>query len=152
MRGVHRIALHQSTVAPLDPVALVDVAHRTGLAAVGLRIAAAEGVERWWARGIGSPMLPSLVDALLGGRVTVLDVGRVPLGRELCVVDIDHPYGRVLRRASTRCCATPRPPNTDRRGRRRTAVRTAPGRRSRGSSAPVGPHRTGRGRTGRGRT
>src|SRR4051794_30619372 len=41
-------------------------------------------------------MLPHLVDALLAHRVTVLDVGRVPLGPELCVVDIGHPYGRVL--------------------------------------------------------
>ena len=36
------------------------------------------------------------MDALLAARVTVLDVGRVPLGPELCVVDIGHPYGRVL--------------------------------------------------------
>jgi hypothetical protein len=41
-------------------------------------------------------MLPALVDALLAARVTVLDVGRVPLGPDLCVVDIGHPYGRVL--------------------------------------------------------
>src|SRR5689334_10012048 len=53
-------------------------------------------VEPWWSRGIGSPMLRALVDALLAARVTVLDVGRVPLGPELCVVDIGHPYGRVL--------------------------------------------------------
>ena len=38
----------------------------------------------------------ALVDALLAARVTVLDVGRVPLGPDLCVVDIGHPYGRVL--------------------------------------------------------
>jgi sugar phosphate isomerase/epimerase len=95
---VNRIALHQSVVAPLDPVALVDVARRAGLDAVGLRVAAAgyPDVERQWSRGIGSPALPALVDALLAARVTVLDVGRVPLGPELCVVDIGHPYGRVL--------------------------------------------------------
>jgi hypothetical protein len=93
---VNRIALHQSTVAPLDPVQLVDLARRVGLGSVGLRVAAAADVEPWWSRGIGSPMLRALVDALLASRVTVLDVGRVPLGPELCVVDIGHPYGRVL--------------------------------------------------------
>jgi sugar phosphate isomerase/epimerase len=95
---VNRIALHQSVVAPLDPVGLVDVARRAGLDAVGLRVAAAghPDVEGRWSRGIGSPALPALVDALLAARVTVLDVGRVPLGPELCVVDIGHPYGRVL--------------------------------------------------------
>ena len=93
---MNRIALHQSTVHPLDPVALVDVAHRAGLDSVGLRVAAEADVEPWWSRGIGSPMLRALVDVLLAARVTVLDVGRVPRGPELCVVDIGHPYGRVL--------------------------------------------------------
>ena len=97
---MNRIALHQSTVHPLDPVALVEVARGAGLDSIGLRVAAAgvEGadVESWWSRGIGSPMLPDLIDALLAHRVTVLDVGRVPLGPELCVMDIGHPYGRVL--------------------------------------------------------
>jgi hypothetical protein len=96
VRGVNRIALHQSTVHPLDPVELVDVAQRAGLESIGLRVAAVADVEQWWSRGIGSPMLRELVDALLAARVTVLDVGRVPLGPELCVVDIGHPYGRVL--------------------------------------------------------
>ena len=96
MRGVNRIALHQSTVHPLDPVALVGVAQRAGLDSIGLRVASEAEVEPWWSRGIGSPMLRDLVDALLATRVTVLDVGRVPLGPELCVVDIGHPYGRVL--------------------------------------------------------
>jgi len=85
VRGVNRIALHQSALHPLDPVAVVDVARRAGLDSVGLRVAAAAGVEQWWSRGIGSPMLGALVDALLGARVTVLDVGRVPLGPELDV-------------------------------------------------------------------
>jgi hypothetical protein len=93
---VNRIALHQSTVHPLDPVALVDVARRAGLDSIGLRVAAAADVERWWSRGIGSPMLRDLVAALLAARVTVLDVGRIPLGPELCVVDVARPYGRVL--------------------------------------------------------
>jgi sugar phosphate isomerase/epimerase len=93
---VNRVALHQSVVRPLDPVALVDVAHRAGLDSVGLHVAAAPGAEQWWSHGIGSPMLRALVDALLSTRVTVLDVGRVPLGPELCVADIGHPYGRVL--------------------------------------------------------
>jgi sugar phosphate isomerase/epimerase len=97
---VNRIALHQSVVAPLDPVALVAVARRAGIDSVGLRVAAPgpdqAATEQWWSRGVGSPMLPRLVDALLAERVTVLDVGRIPLGPELCVVDIGHPYGRVL--------------------------------------------------------
>ena len=93
---VNRIALHQSTVHPLDPVALVEVARGAGLDSIGLRVAAVADVESWWSRGIGSPMLPDLIDALLAHRVTVLDVGRVPLGPELCVMDIGHPYGRVL--------------------------------------------------------
>ena len=93
---VNRIALHQSTVHPLDPVALVEVARGAGLDSIGLRVAAVADVEPWWSRGIGSPMLPDLIDALLAHRVTVLDVGRVPLGPELCVMDIGHPYGRVL--------------------------------------------------------
>jgi hypothetical protein len=96
VRGVNRIALHQSTVHPLDPVALVGVAQRAGLDSIGLRVASEVDVEPWWSRGIGSPMLRDLVDALLAARVTVLDVGRVPLGPELCVVDIGHPYSRVL--------------------------------------------------------
>lgn len=96
MSAVNRIALHQSTVHPLDPVALVGVARGAGLDSIGLRVAAVADVEPWWSRGIGSPMLPELIDALLAHRVTVLDVGRVPLGPELCVVDIGHPYGRVL--------------------------------------------------------
>ena len=93
---MNRIALHQSTVHPLDPVALVEVARGAGLDSIGLRVAAVADVEPWWSRGIGSPMLPDLIDALLAHRVTVLDVGRVPLGPELCVMDIGHPYGRVL--------------------------------------------------------
>ena len=93
---MNRIALHQSVLHPLDPVALVGVAHGAGLDAVGLRVAAAPDVDQWWWRGIGSPMLPELVATLLADRVTVLDVGRIPLGPELCVVDIGHPYGRVL--------------------------------------------------------
>lgn len=93
---MNRIALHQSTIHPLDPVALVGVAQRAGLDSIGLRVAAAADVERWWSRGIGSPMLRDLVAALLAARVTVLDVGRIPLGPELCVVDVAHPYGRVL--------------------------------------------------------
>ncbi len=93
---MNRIALHQSTVHPLDPVALVEVARGAGLDSIGLRVAAVADVEPWWSRGIGSPMLPDLIEALLTHRVTVLDVGRVPLGPELCVMDIGHPYGRVL--------------------------------------------------------
>jgi len=93
---VNRLALHHSVVRSLDPTDLVEVARRAGMDAVGLHVAAAEGTEQWWSRGFGSPMLRALVDALLTTRITVLDVGRVPLGPELCVADIGHPYSRVL--------------------------------------------------------
>lgn len=93
---MNRIALHQSTVHPLDPVQLVEVARRAGVDSVGLRVAAVAEVAQWWAKGIGSEMLHALVPALLGSRVTVLDVGRVLLGPELRVVDSRHGYVRVL--------------------------------------------------------
>lgn len=96
MRPVNRIALHQSTVHPLDPMELVDLASRAGVQSIGLRIAAVDEVEQWWAKGIGSAMLHSLIPTLLEHRVTVLDVGRVHLGPELHVVDSRHPYTRVL--------------------------------------------------------
>jgi hypothetical protein len=93
---VNRIALHQSTVHPLDPVHLVDVAAQAGLDSIGLRVAASDEVGHWWAKGLGSAMLRDLVAALLDSRVTVLDVGRVELGAELRVLDGQQPYVRVL--------------------------------------------------------
>jgi hypothetical protein len=93
---VNRIALHQSTVHPLDPVHLVDVAAQAGLDSIGLRVAASDEVGHWWAKGLGSAMLRDLVAALLDSRVTVLDVGRVELGPELHSVDYAHPYLRAL--------------------------------------------------------
>lgn len=93
---MNRIALHQSTVHPLDPVELVAVAEAAGLESIGLHVAAVAEVQQWWSKGIGSPMLHSLIPALLAARVTVLDVGRVELGPELRVVDSQHAYVRVL--------------------------------------------------------
>jgi hypothetical protein len=93
---MNRIALHQSTVHPLDPIGLVEVAMAAGLDSVGLRVAAVDEVQQWWSKGIGSEMLHALVPALLASRVTVLDVGRVQLGPELRVVDSRHAYVRVL--------------------------------------------------------
>jgi hypothetical protein len=93
---VNRIALHQSTVHPMDPVQLVGVAQEAGLDSIGVRIAAADEAGAWWAKGIGSPMLRDLVEALLASRVTVLDVGRVELGPGLRVVDGQQVYMRVL--------------------------------------------------------
>jgi hypothetical protein len=93
---VNRIALHHSTVLPLSPVDLVAVARKAGFDSIGLRVASADEADPWWQRGIGSPMLPALVGALLESRVTVLDVGRVELGPELHNVDYTHPYLRAL--------------------------------------------------------
>lgn len=93
---MNRIALHQSTVHPLTPVELVDVARQAELDAIGLRVAMTDEVQQWWSRGVGSPMLTELVDTLLASRVTLLDVGRVQLGPELRSIDFAHPYMRVL--------------------------------------------------------
>ena len=93
---MNRIALHQSTVHPLDPVALVRVVEKAGVASIGLRVAAVDDGTQWWSKGIGSAMLHDLVPALLESRVTVLDVGRVELGPELRVVDGRHAYSRAL--------------------------------------------------------
>jgi hypothetical protein len=92
----NRTALHHSTVLPLSPVELVMLAREAGYASIGIRVASADEAEPWWQRGVGSPMLPALVDALLESRVTVLDVGRVELGPELHSVDYTHPYLRAL--------------------------------------------------------
>jgi hypothetical protein len=93
---VNRIALHQSTVHPLDPLALVEVAQGARIDSIGLRVAAVDEVQQWWGKGIGSQMLHDLVPALLSSRVTVLDVGRVVLGPELHTVDSRHAYTRAL--------------------------------------------------------
>ncbi len=93
---MNRIALHQSTVHPLDPVELVELAGAAGVDSIGLRVAAVDEVAQWWSKGIGSPMLHALIPALLASRVTVLDVGRVLLGPELRVLDGQHAYVRVL--------------------------------------------------------
>lgn len=93
---MNRVALHHSTVRPMSPVQLVEVARRSGFDSIGLRVAAAPEGDEWWRGGIGSPMLPALVDALLDSRVTVLDIGRIELGPELRSIDVAQPYLRVL--------------------------------------------------------
>ncbi len=96
MSRVNRIAVHQSTVHPLDPVGLVRIAERAGIDSIGLHVASVEEVEPWWVKGVGSEMLRELVAVLLAARVTVLDVGRVRLGPELRVWDGRHAYARAL--------------------------------------------------------
>jgi hypothetical protein len=93
---VNRIALHQSTVHPMDPIRQVEVVREAGVDSIGLRVAAVDDAEEWWAHGLGSPVLHRLIEALLASRVTVLDVGRVHLGPELRVVDGRHGYVRAL--------------------------------------------------------
>lgn len=93
---MNRIALHQSTVYPMDPIALVAVAQAAGVDSIGLRVATADDEQAWWTKGLGSPTLRDLVTALLSSSVTVLDVGRVELGPELRVVDGRHAYVRAL--------------------------------------------------------
>lgn len=93
---MNRVALHHSTVLPLSPAELVTLAREAGYESIGIRVASADEAGPWWRRGIGSPILPTLVDALLESRVTVLDVGRVELGPELHSVDYTHPYLRAL--------------------------------------------------------
>jgi hypothetical protein len=85
-----------AVVHPHDPLELTELLPGTGWDSLGLHVGATEEVEHWWSGGSGERNLARLVDLLLQTRVTVLDVGRVPLGPELCVVDIGHPYGRVL--------------------------------------------------------
>ena len=93
---MNRIALHQSTVHPMDPIELVRLAEAAGVDSIGLRVAAVDEVQQWWSKGIGSPVLHELIPALLAARVTVLDVGRVQLGPELRVLDSRHAYLRAL--------------------------------------------------------
>ena len=47
---MNRIALHQSSVHPLDPVELVQLAATAGVDSIGLRVAAVEEVAQWWSR------------------------------------------------------------------------------------------------------
>lgn len=93
---MNRIALHQSTVHPLDPVQLVQLVQEAGVQSIGLRVTAVDDAQHWWSKGIGSAMLHELVAALLASRVTVLDVGRVELGPELRVQDGREAYSRAL--------------------------------------------------------
>jgi hypothetical protein len=76
---VNRVAVHQSVLAPADPVACVIAARAGGVDSVGLHVASVAEAERTWGRGEGSPVLAALIDALLVTRVTALDVGRIDL-------------------------------------------------------------------------
>jgi hypothetical protein len=90
------IALHQSTVHPMDPVRLVAVAREAGVGAIGLRVTAADDDRHWWSKGLGSAVLHDLIAALPAAGVGVLDIGRVELGPELTVFDGRHGYVRAL--------------------------------------------------------
>ena len=93
---MNRITLHQSTVYPMDPVRQVEIAEGAGIESIGLRVAAVDDDQEWWAKGLGSAMLRELIEALLRSRRTVLDIGRVELGPDLHVVDARHAYVRAL--------------------------------------------------------
>ncbi|MGI5133120.1 hypothetical protein ACQEVB_40405 [Pseudonocardia sp. CA-107938] len=93
---MNRIALHQSVVLPMDPVRQVALAGAAGVESIGLRVAAVADEQEWWSKGLGSPMLRDLIEALLASRVTVLDVGSVELGPDLHVIDGREAYVRAL--------------------------------------------------------
>lgn len=93
---MYRLAVHQSLVHPLTPLQLIDLVRDTGWDAVGLHVGAVDETEPWWTGGSGEQLLAATIDRLLETRVTVLDVGRVPLGdrRRSGVADPSH--ARVL--------------------------------------------------------
>lgn len=88
---MNRVAVHQSVLAPADPVACVIAARAGGLDSVGLHVASVAEAEPAWGRGAGSPLLATLVDALLVSRVTALDVGRIDLAGTGDGVDPNDP-------------------------------------------------------------
>ncbi|MHA6795399.1 hypothetical protein ACVGVM_18070 [Pseudonocardia bannensis] len=57
---MNRIALHQSTAHPMPPVELVDVARRSGIDSIGLRVGGvgpgADEVQQWRAPGCWRPV------------------------------------------------------------------------------------------------
>jgi hypothetical protein len=94
--AVNRLAVHQSVVHPVDPFALTELLAGTGWNSIGLHVAAAGDVEAWWSGGAGRRNLARLVELLLRNRVTVLDVGRIPLDRALPSRDVPEHHQRVL--------------------------------------------------------
>lgn len=93
---MNRMVVHQSVVHPRDPLELTELLPGTGWDSLGLHVGAAEEVEHWWSGGTGERNLARLVDLLLQTRVTVLDVGRVPLDGPLPADDVHATHGRVL--------------------------------------------------------
>jgi len=93
---VNRIALHESTAPGVAPHGLVDIARRAGFDSIGLKVSHSAGADVWWHKGAGSAELAAVVEHLLANRVSVLDVGRVELGRRRN----DDSYRTVLDLAS----------------------------------------------------
>ena len=77
---MNRVAVHQSVLSSPDPVAGVAAARAAGVDSIGFHVASIASAESLWDKGAGSPVLATLVDALLVSRVTALDVGRADLG------------------------------------------------------------------------
>ncbi|NMO91550.1 hypothetical protein [Actinomycetospora sp. TBRC 11914] len=93
---MNRVAVHQSVLSSSDPVAGVAAARAAGLDSIGFHVASIASVESLWDKGAGSPVLATLVDALLASRVTALDVGRVDLALRDGPTDVAGPQYRVL--------------------------------------------------------
>jgi hypothetical protein len=93
---MNRLAVHQSLVHPATPIELIDLLAATGWDSIGMHIGAVPETAPWWTGGAGERMLRATIDRLLESRITVLDVGRVPLDSPLPGDDVHGAHGRVL--------------------------------------------------------
>lgn len=93
---MNRLAVHQSLVHPLDPLALIDLLRASGWDSMGVHIGAVPETERWWTGGNGEQLMAATVERLLQTRITTLDVGRVVLAPPLAPDYARSGHGRVL--------------------------------------------------------